>query len=424
MSENKMTRLDFLKKTGMAGAALLVPSALLAACGVNKTEQIKTVSNSATPMLGNKIKIGFIPLTDCASVVMAKELGLFKKYGVDVEVTKEASWAAVRDKLLSGDLNASHCLFGMPFSVYTGVGGTAGSELPIAMMLNTNGQAITLSNEFKDAGFRDLKAAKSIIEKKMAERETTFAMTFPGGTHDVWLRYWLGAAGINQSKVKIITIPPPQMVANMKVGNMDGYCVGEPWGGVAVAQKIGFTHISTQDIWKDHPEKALVLNKAWSSRTDEVKAVMKAILEASKWLDNLDNRKEAAKVIGHQAYVNAPAETIENRLLGKYDLGADLGEHVYKDDYMLFHKDGSVNFPRKAHAMFFMSQYVRFKYLNEHPKYEEIADKLIMKDLYREVAGEMKIAIPDDDMKPFQLKLDGATFDPKDPAGSLKQYGG
>jgi nitrate/nitrite transport system substrate-binding protein len=230
--------------------------------------------------------------------------------------------------------------------------------------------------------------------------------------------------GLNQSKVKIITIPPPQMVANMKVGNMDGYCVGEPWGGVAVREKIGFTHISTQDIWKDHTEKALVLNKAWSSNKDEVKAVMKAVLEASQWLDNLDNRKQAAKVIGHMAYVNAPAETIENRLLGKYDLGAKLGEHIYKDDYMLFHKGGSVNLPRKSHAMFFMSQYVRFGYLNKHPEYAMIADKLIMSDLYREVAGEMKIAIPDDDMKPFKLQLDGATFDPSDPAGSLKQYGG
>lgn len=424
---DKLTRREFLKKTTIAGAsAMILPSAILAACGVTKNEPKQTAASSSSGIVKqkNKIKIGFIPLTDCASVVMAKELGLFEKYGVDVEVTKEASWAAVRDKLLSGDLNAAHCLFGMPFSVYTGVGGKAGSELPIAMVLNVNGQAITLSNELRNAGFRDLKAAKSTIDKMMAERETTFAMTFPGGTHDMWLRYWLGAVGVNQSKVKIITIPPPQMVANMKVGNMDGYCVGEPWGGVAVRENIGFTHISTQDIWKDHTEKALVLNKGWSAQTDEVKAVMKAILEASKWLDNMDNRKEAAKVIGHLAYVNAPAETIENRLLGKYDLGADLGEHVYTDDYMLFHKGGSVNFPRKSHAMFFMSQYVRFGYLNQHPEYEKIADKLIMKDLYREVAGEMGIAIPDDDMKPFQLKLDGATFDPSDPVGSLKQYGG
>jgi len=414
---NSITRRNFLRKSTLAGAAaLFIPGTLLAACSGE--------SSGGGSKSGNKIKIGFIPLTDCASVVMAKELGLYEKYGVDVEVTKEASWASVRDKLLSGDLDASHCLFGMPFSVYTGVGGSAGSELPIAMMLNSNGQAITLSKELSQAGFRDLAAAKSVIEKAMSEREVTFAMTFPGGTHDLWLRYWLGAAGIDQTKTKIITIPPPQMVSNMQVGNMDGFSVGEPWNGVAVLKDIGFTHISSQDIWKDHPEKALVLNKAFSERTDELKGVMKAILEASKWLDDLDNRKEAAKVIGHQAYVNAPPEEIENRLLGKYNLGAGLGEHIYTDDYMLFHKEGSVNFPRKSHAMFFMSQYVRFGYLDKHPDYEQIANKLIMQDLYREVTNEMNISVPDDDMKPFELKIDGAIFDPADPAGSLKQYGG
>ncbi|WP_078552371.1 CmpA/NrtA family ABC transporter substrate-binding protein [Bacillus alkalicellulosilyticus] len=411
-----ISRRDFIKRSSIVGAAaFLMPSTFLAACGT---------SESGGSQSGDAIKIGFIPLTDCASVVMAKELGLYEKYGVNVEVTKEASWASVRDKLISGDLHAAHCLFGMPFSVYTGVGGNAVSELPIAMMLNANGQAITLSKEFKEVGFGDLPAAKAAIEKAMSERDVSFAMTFPGGTHDLWLRYWLGAVGIDQNKAQIITIPPPQMVANMQVGNMDGFCVGEPWNGVAVRDDLGFTHISTQDIWKDHPEKALVLNKAFSGRTDEVKAVMKAVLEASQWLDDLDNRKEAAKVIGHQAYVNAPAEEIENRLLGKYNLGLDLGQKVYEDDYMLFHKDGAINYPRKSHAMFFMSQYVRFGYLDSHPDYEQITDKLIMKDLYKEVASEMGIAIPDDDMKPFDIKLDGATFDPNDPAGSLKQYGG
>ncbi|GAE29965.1 CmpA/NrtA family ABC transporter substrate-binding protein [Alkalihalobacillus hemicellulosilyticus] len=288
-----VTRREFLKKSSMAGAAaLMVPSAFLAACGS---------TNSGGSSNSDVIKIGFIPLTDCASVVMAKELGLYEKYGVNVEVTKEASWASVRDKLLSGDLDAAHCLFGMPFSVYTGVGGSVGSELPIAMMINANGQGISLSSDFCHVGFGDIKAAKTAIEQEMAQREVTFAMTFPGGTHDLWLRYWLGAVGIDQSQAQIITVPPPQMVSNMQVGNMDGFCVGEPWNGVAVRDDLGFTHLSSQDIWKDHPEKALVLNKNFSEKTDEVKAIMKAILVASQWLDDMNNRKEAAEVIGHQA---------------------------------------------------------------------------------------------------------------------------
>ncbi len=196
---------------------------------------------------------------------MAQELGLYKKHGVDVEVSREASWATVRDKMLTGDIQGAHCLFGMPFSVYTGVGGPAGKEMHIAMVLNNNGQAITLSKEFcEQVGFREVSKVKSAVEALKSKKTVTFAMTFPGGTHDIWLRYWLAAAGVDQKAVKIITIPPPQMVQNMKVGNMDGYCVGEPWNGVAVQQGIGTTHICTQDIWKHHPEKALVVNKAGS----------------------------------------------------------------------------------------------------------------------------------------------------------------
>lgn len=369
------------------------------------------------------VKLGFIPLTDCSPLVMAKELGLFKKYGVNVELSKEASWANVRDKILTGELDGAHCLYSMPFSVYTGVGGKAGSEMKIAMMLNVNGQAITLSNDFcGKVGFKQMNKVTPIVAAKLkAEREVTFAMTFPGGTHDLWLRNWMSIAGLNQRAMKIITIPPPQMVANMKVGNMDGYCVGEPWGGVAVKQGIGFTQVASQDIWKDHPEKALVVNKDFSSRhkADLVK-VMKAVIEACKWLDVPANRKKAAAIIGKAPYVNAPADVIESRLMGDYNLGCNQGVEVYDNDYMLFHKGGIVNYPRKSHAIWAMAQFVRFGYLKEAPEYKAIADKLILQDLYEEVAASMKIKIPTDDMKPFSLTMDKTVFDPSNPEAYLK----
>jgi nitrate/nitrite transport system substrate-binding protein len=371
---------------------------------------------------GEPIRLGIIPLTDCAPIVMAQELGLFAKYGVNVVVSKEASWANVRDKILTGELDGAHCLFSMPFSVYTGVGGKAGSEMKIAMVLNNNGQAITLSKDFcGKVGFNQTAKVGPVVAAKLkAEKEVTFAMTFPGGTHDIWLRNWLAAAGVNQKTSKIITIPPPQMVANMKVGNMDGYCVGEPWNGVAVKQGIGFTEISTQDIWKHHPEKALVVNTKFSeARREELKKVMMAVLEACKWLDNRANRKKAAEVIGKQAYVNAAPDVIEARLMGDYNLGCDQGTEIYTDDYMLFHRNGETNMPRKSHAIWFMSQFVRFDYLKEAPDYKTIADKIIMQDLYKEVATSMKIKIPDDDMKPFALELDKVKFDPNNPSAYL-----
>jgi nitrate/nitrite transport system substrate-binding protein len=422
-------RRQFLTEVLGPGMAALVLPALSSGCGSSPSRAGEATAAGSPAGAGGKIRIGIIPLTDCASVVMAHELGLYEKHGVDVEVSKEASWANVRDKLMTGELQAAHCLFGMPFSVHTGVGGTAGKELKIAMVLNNNGQAITLAKALSPAiGFRDIKPVKAALKALAAKKTPTFAMTFPGGTHDMWLRYWLAAAGIDAATtsrdVKIITIPPPQMVANMSVGNMDGFCVGEPWNGVAVKQGIGFTHLTTQDLWKHHPEKALVANPDFAERRrDDLKKVMAAVLEASRWLEETANLPQAAATIGGQAYVNAPADVIDARLKGEYELGVPPGHHTYKEDMMRFHRGGEVNYPRKSHGVWYLAQYVRFGYLKELPDARAIADRLILQDLYAEVASEMSIPVPRDDMQPFTVDLDGITFDPKDPSAALAQHG-
>ncbi len=430
-------RRQFLKLLGASGAVLAAPG-IFAACGGDDDDTATPAPGSSPAALATsatarpqassseKIKIGFIALTDAASVIMAHELGIFKEYGLNVEVVKQASWASTRDALLTGDIQAAHLLYGLPFSVYTGVGGTAGKEIYIAMVLNNNGQAITLSNaDFGGkVGFRTLEKVKPAVEALKSRKEATFAMTFPGGTHDMWLRYWLAAAGVDQSTVKIITIPPPQMVANMKVDAMDGYCVGEPWPGVAVKEGIGFTAVASQDIWKHHPEKVLGVNAEFAQkRRDDLKLVMRAVIEAAQFIDKAENKAQVAKTIGAQAYVNAPADVIDGRLAGKYLLGKDLGEHQYTDDYMFFHRDGAVGLPRKAHAAWFMAQYVRFGYLKDLPDTRAIADRLILSDLYSEVAKEMNVAIPGDDFAPFTVNLDGAAFDPASPAAYLAKAG-
>ncbi|MCU7550769.1 ABC transporter substrate-binding protein [Chitinophagaceae bacterium LB-8] len=385
---------------------------VLTSCGSSDAKT--ATADSSSTATSESIKLGFIPLTDCASLVMAQELGLFKKYGVKVELSKEASWANVRDKILTGELAGAHCLFGMPFSVFTGIGGKAGSVMKIAMILNNNGQAITLSNKFCDlVGNNETAKVKSAVDQLNAQKQLQFAMTFPGGTHDIWLRYWLAATGVDAKKVGIKTIPPPQMVANMKVDNMDGFCVGEPWNGVAVKEGIGFTHIASQDIWKNHPEKALVVNEAFAgAKKDDLKKVMKAVIEASIWLDSLSNRKKAAEILSQTKYVNAPAEVIEARLMGTNNTGCKFGDKKY-EDYMKFFNNGLTNAPRKSYGIWFMSQYVRFGLLSTPPSdYKSIADKIIMSDLYKEVAGEMKLSVADDDMQPFTVTIDKAVFDP------------
>ena len=359
------------------------------------------------------IRLGFIPLTDCAPLVAAKELGLFQKYGVEVVLTKESSWANVRDKILNGELDGAHCLFSMPLSVYTGIGGKAGSEMKIAMVMSNNGQAITLSKDFCGlVGFKEMNKVAGAVKNVQGRKEVTFAMTFPGGTHDMWLRNWMAATGINQKSVGIITIPPPQMVANMRVDNMEGFSVGEPWNSVAATQNVGFTEIASQDIWKHHPEKALVVNSQFAgARREDLKKVMMATLEACQWLDNMNNRKKTASWLTKPYYVNAPLAAIESRLMGSNDLGCELGVQKYKDDYMTFYNKGFVNMPRKSHAMWFLAQYMRFGMLKTAPDYKGIAEKLVLDDLYAEVAKSMNIPLPTDEMKPFKTTYD-VNFDP------------
>ncbi len=391
---------------------------LFTSCG-SKDEPATT---AATEAKAEAYKLGFIPLTDCASLVMAKELGYFEQEGVNVELSKEASWANIRDKIVTGELTGAHCLFSMPFSVYNGVGGKAGDVMKIAMIINNNGQAITLSNKFCDlVGTNELTKLAGAVDKLNAAKQVQFAMTFPGGTHDLWLRTWLAATGVDPKKVGIKTIPPPQMVANMKVDNMDGFCVGEPWNGVAVKDGIGFTHIASQEIWKDHPEKAFVVNEKFSGeKTADLKKMMRAILRASQWLDTMSNRKKAAEVISQQKYVNAPTEVTEARLMGTNNVGCKFGDKKYSDDYMKFFDGGNTNYPRKSYGIWAMAKYVEWGLIPTAPAdYKAIADKIFLQELYNEVIGELKIASPNDDMKPFKLTIESKTFDPNNVAAYI-----
>jgi nitrate/nitrite transport system substrate-binding protein len=420
--DRSVDRRAVLKLLGL-GAGLtaaggpLAGSALAAAAKTTKATTTKgtttTRPSAATaPKAVRKVKLGFIALTDAAPIILAKELGYFAERSLDVDVLKQASWPALRDALLTNQIDGAHSLFGMPFSVATGVGGNRSKTLKIAMVLNQNGQGITLQRDIKEVGYGDLAGAKEWLEGKDAP---SLAMTFPGGTHDMWLRYWLAASKADLSKIKISPIPPPQMVQNMSVGNVQGYCVGEPWNAVAVQKGVGFTYLASQDIWQNHSEKALVVSDKFAANKDTLKDVMGAILKACKWLDDPANRSAAADTIAPEKYVNAAATEIRERLLGRYDLGPGLGTKDFKGDQMQFFRNGTVTFPRRSHAIWFMASYQRFGLLKEAPPFQQLADELILTDLYAEVAKAEGVAIPSDDMTPFELKLDKATFDPKNP---------
>lgn len=408
----------------LAAAGATALGGVLAACGSSSSS--KAVASSATTVAGDtrpkkavrKVKLGFIPLTDAAPIIMAKELGYFTERDLDVEVIKQASWPATRDAMLNNQIDGAHCLYTMPFSVATGVGGPGSHDLKIAMMLNQNGQAITLAKEFASVGYGDLAKAKALIEGKDAP---ALAMTFPGGTHDLWLRYWLMATKADRSKIKISPVPPPQMVQNMSVGNIQGYCVGEPWNAVAVKQDIGFTHLATQDLWLNHPEKALVVGSQLAQNPDTLGDVIAAVLKASKWLDDPANRSKAADTIGVEGYVNAPPAEIRGRLTGVYDLGAGLGTKDFKGRQMQFFRDGKVSFPRRSHVIWALAQYGRMGLIKDTPAYQQLASELVLTDLYTKTAKAEGVAIPDDDMAPFEVLLDKTTFDPTKPEQEVKR---
>ena len=359
-----------------------------------------------------EVKVGFIPLTDCASVVMASVLEFDKKYGIKITPTKEASWASVRDKLVNGDIDASHVLYGLIYGLHLGLSGPK-KDMAILMTLNHNGQAITLSKKLADQGVKDGQALAAVMKKD--KREYTFAQTFPTGTHAMWIYYWLAANGIHPFKdAKSIVVPPPQMVANMRVGAMDGFCVGEPWGHRAIADGIGFTAITTQDIWKDHPEKVLGCTAEFvKNNPNTVRAMTAAIIDAGRWIDaSLSNRQKMAETVSNTAFVNTSVDVINQRILGRYSNG--IGRTWDDPNHMKFYNDGHASFPYLSDGMWFLTQHRRWGLLKSDPDYLAVAKQINRIDIYREASTLAKASVPKDVMRTSKL-VDGVVWDGKDP---------
>lgn len=366
-----------------------------------------------------EVRIGFIPLTDCASIVMASVLGFDKKYGVKFIISKESSWASVRDKLVNGELDAAHVLYGLVYGVQMGVSGNK-KDMAVLMTLNNNGQAITLSKKLADQGAVDGAGLAKLMQRE--KREYTFAQTFPTGTHAMWLYYWMAAHGINPLKdAKVITVPPPQMVANMRVGNMDGYCVGEPWNHRAIADGIGITAATTQDIWKDHPEKVLGTTAEFAQKyPNTARAMTAAILEASRWIDaSLSNKMKMAETIADKSYVNTSVDVINQRILGRYQNG--LGKTWDDPNSMKFYNDGAVNFPYLSDGMWFMTQHKRWGLLKDDPDYLAVATKVNRIDIFKDAATMAKVSVPKSAMRSTKL-MDGTVWDGKNPAAYAASF--
>ena len=377
-------------------------------------------------------KLGFIALTDAAPLFVAKEKGIFAKYGMpDVEVLKQASWGTTRDNLVLGSegngIDGAHILTPMPYLISAGK--VTQNNVPTAMYilarLNLDSQCISVAKEYADLKLGvDATPFKAALEKKKAlGKPVKAAMTFPGGTHDLWIRYWLAAGGIDPDKdIETITVPPPQMVANMKVGTMDCFCVCEPWNLQLIHQNIGYTAINTGELWNKHPEKSFAMRAAWVDKyPNAAKALLMAVQEAQMWCEKMENREELAAICAKRQWINCPVEDITDRLKGKFDYGT--GRVVENSPHIMKYWADHASYPFRSHELWFVIEDMRWGKYEANVDAKALINKVNREDLWRDAVKELGVAagdIPTSTSRGKETFFDGKVFDPENPAAYLK----
>ncbi len=366
-----------------------------------------------------EVRVGFIPLTDCASLVAAAMLGFDKKYGIRIQLSKEASWAAIRDKVTNGELHAAHMLYGMVYGVHLGIGAPK-KDMAVLMTLNHNGQGISFSSQMKGEGITDGQSLAKAI--RTARRRYKFAHTFPTGTHAMWLYYWLASYGINPiTEIDTLTVPPQQMVLNARFGSMDGFCVGEPWNARGIYDKVSISVASSQDVWVDHPEKVLGVTADFVSvYPGTSRALIMALLDAARFVDDLANREKIVELLAGKDFIDAPVDVIKWRFMGEYEDG--MGGRWHDPNYLKFFNEGKVPFPYLSDGMWFLTQFRRWGLLKKDPDYLEVARQINQVDLYREAATRINVTVPENVMRNSRL-IDGKVWDginPEKYAASFK----
>ena len=360
------------------------------------------------------IRLGFVALSDAAPLVAAKVLEFGHRHGLTLELCRQPSWAAVRDKLLSREIDAAHALYGLVCGVQMGIGGPQG-DMAVLMVLNRNGQAITLSNRLTAAlkQHGNLKDALATLG-----RRPVFAQTFPTGTHAMWLYYWLASQGVHPIRdIRSVVIPPPQMVDALIDGELDGLCVGEPWNAVAEARGAGKTVAVTSQIWPEHPEKVLASRRDFVAQNPNTsRALIQTMLEACRWLDYPKHRMDISAWLAAPDVVDAPQALIEQRLLGHYDPA----QFAVQPPGVSFFNDGAVNYPRASDGLWFLTQYRRWGMLSGDQDDAAIAAALSETALYCEAAALMEVRVPEE--LRADVLIDGQVWDGRDPAAYLDGF--
>ena len=442
---NQVSRRRFLVTAG----ASAVGSVLLKGClgnppaeltgGTGQVQQVvaTNISPEQAPET-TRVKLGYIPIVEAAPLIIAREKGFFAKYGMsEVELSKQASWGSARDNIeigsAGGGIDGGQWQMPMPHLISEGRITKGNQKIPMYVLaqLNTHGNGIAIASKHQGQGL-GLKLenqGKGLFNQlKSTNTPFTAAYTFAQVNQDFWIRYWLAANGINpDTDVKLIPVPAAQTVANMKTGTMDAFSTGDPWPYRIVKDKIGFLANLTAEIWKCHPEEYFAMRSDWVDKNPKAtKALLKGIMEAQQWLDNFDNRKEAAQILSGRNYFNLSPEFLANPFQGKYDTGdgrviddKSMAVYYWKDE------KGSVSYPYKSHDLWFITESVRWGFLPADylKNAKALIDRVNREDIWKEAAKEAGVAaadIPTSTSRGVETFFDGVKFDPENPTAYLK----
>jgi len=446
---NQFSRRKFILTAGASSGAVL-----LKGCLGNPSDNPTGGSTQAQPTAQSAanispeqtpetttVKLGYIPIVEAAPLIIAQEKGFFAKYGMtDVGLSKQASWGAARDNVeigsAGGGIDGGQWQMPMPHLITEGLITKGNKKIPMYILcqLITHGNGIAIADKHKGKGISlQLAGAKSLFKELKSSTPFTAAFTFPHVNQDLWIRYWLAAGGLDpDADVKLLTVPAAQTVANMKTGTMDAFSTGDPWPYRLVQEKIGYIAALTAEIWKNHPEEYLAIRGDWVDKNPKAtKAILKGIMEAQQWLDNFDNRKEAAQILAGRNYFNLSSpEILADPYQGKYDMGdgrkiddKSMAAYYWKDE------KGSVSYPYKSHDLWFIVENVRWGFLpkdyiaNNAAKAKELINKVNREDIWKEAAKEAGIAaadIPTNTSRGVEEFFDGIKFDPEKPEEYLK----
>lgn len=371
----------------------------LAALGALSLQHRDAVAADARPEK-TKLRIGFLPISCATPIIMAEPLGFYAKYGLDVELVKLPGWAAVRDKALAGELDAFHMLSPMPLSISLGLGSPM-VPIKLASIENVNGQAITLGKKLlgKVKGPKDF-------------RGLTIGIPFDYSMHNLLLRYYLAGGGVNPDRdVKLVIVTPPDMVAKLAIGDLDGFFGPEPTNQRAVFEGAGFLHMLSKELWDGHPCCAFAATGAWAAANPVTfRLVNRAIVDAAHFAHEQGNRKKIAEAIAPSAYLNQPEPVIEAVMTGSFEDGTGATRHV--PDRMDF-----LPYPWHTYSYWILTQFQRWGYLKGEVDYERVSNAVFLTDVARELGRAVGFANTDSDFKTVRLKYD--TFNPREAAAYL-----